>query len=90
MAGLGLGQLLWGVLSDRFGRRPILLAGLGLYVAAALLCSLSGSFHGLLALRSAEHDTMERVASELGPAVAPLPRALLGARKPLRAFIGHV
>jgi hypothetical protein len=26
----------------------------------------------------------------LGPMVAPLPRALLGAEKPLRAFIGHV
>jgi hypothetical protein len=48
------------------------------------------SFHGLLSLRSAEHDAMERIATELGPAVAPLPRALLGAPKPLRAFIGHV
>jgi hypothetical protein len=48
------------------------------------------SFHGLLSPRSAEHDTMERIANELGPAVAPLPRALLGAPNPLRAFIGHV
>jgi MFS transporter, DHA1 family, multidrug resistance protein len=51
MTGLGLGQLFWGMLSDRFGRRPILLGGLTLYVVAALLCSLSGSFQALLAWR---------------------------------------
>jgi DHA1 family bicyclomycin/chloramphenicol resistance-like MFS transporter len=51
MTGLGVGQLFWGMLSDRFGRRPILLGGLTLYVIAALLCSLSGSFEGLLAWR---------------------------------------
>jgi len=51
MTGLGMGQLFWGVMSDRFGRRPILIGGLTLYVIAALLCSLTGSFHGLLAWR---------------------------------------
>ena len=51
MAGLGCGQLFWGMMSDRFGRRPVLLTGLALYVAAALLCGLTGSFHALLAFR---------------------------------------
>ena len=51
MTGMGVGQLFWGMLSDRFGRRPILLGGLTLYVIAALLCSLSGSFETLLAWR---------------------------------------
>ena len=51
MAGLGCGQLFWGVMSDRFGRRPVLLAGLGVYVSAALLCGLSDSFHALLIWR---------------------------------------
>src|SRR6202790_5876475 len=51
MTGLGVGQLFWGLMSDRFGRRPILVGGLSLYVIAALLCSLTGSFHGLLAWR---------------------------------------
>ncbi len=51
MAGLGVGQLFWGVISDRFGRRPVLLTGLGLYVLAALLVGLSNSFNGLLGWR---------------------------------------
>jgi MFS transporter, DHA1 family, multidrug resistance protein len=51
MAGLGCGQLFWGLMSDRFGRRPILIAGLSLYVFAGLLCGLAGSFHTLLAWR---------------------------------------
>jgi DHA1 family bicyclomycin/chloramphenicol resistance-like MFS transporter len=51
MTGLGVGQLFWGLLSDRFGRRPILFGGLTLYVIAALLCSLTGGFHALLAWR---------------------------------------
>src|ERR1700716_203920 len=51
MVGMGCGQLFWGLMSDRFGRRPILLGGLGLYVLAALLCGLTGSFHTLLVWR---------------------------------------
>lgn len=51
VVGIGLGQLFWGVLSDRFGRRPILLSGLGMYVLAALLCALSRSFVALLLWR---------------------------------------
>ncbi|MDP9083038.1 MAG: multidrug effflux MFS transporter [Pseudomonadota bacterium] len=51
MSGLGVGQLFWGVFSDRFGRRPVLIGGLGMYVIAALLCGFSDSFHALLAWR---------------------------------------
>jgi DHA1 family bicyclomycin/chloramphenicol resistance-like MFS transporter len=51
MTGMGCGQLFWGLMSDRFGRRRILIGGLSLYVIAALICSLAGSFHTLLAWR---------------------------------------
>jgi DHA1 family bicyclomycin/chloramphenicol resistance-like MFS transporter len=51
MTGMGIGQLFWGMLSDRFGRRPILFGGLTLYIVAAVLCSFSGTFEQLLAWR---------------------------------------
>lgn len=51
VVGLGCGQLFWGMLSDRFGRRRILLIGLGSYAVAALLCSWMHSFTALLAWR---------------------------------------
>jgi DHA1 family bicyclomycin/chloramphenicol resistance-like MFS transporter len=51
VSGIGVGQLFWGVLSDRFGRRPILLTGLTLYVAAAMMCGLAQDFNALLGWR---------------------------------------
>lgn len=51
VAGVGLGQLLWGMMSDRYGRRPVLITGLGLYVIAAGACALTDSFTALLGWR---------------------------------------
>ena len=41
MVGLACSQIVMGPLSDRFGRRPVLLAGLGLMIAASLGCSFA-------------------------------------------------
>jgi DHA1 family bicyclomycin/chloramphenicol resistance-like MFS transporter len=41
LIGLAIGQLLYGPVSDRFGRRPVLLAGLSLFTAASLVTSLA-------------------------------------------------
>ena len=49
--GMGAGQLVWGSLSDRFGRRPVILSGLTVYGIAALACALTRSFETLLVLR---------------------------------------
>ncbi|WP_372422409.1 multidrug effflux MFS transporter [Salinarimonas chemoclinalis] len=48
LAGFGVGQLLVGSVSDRFGRRPVLLAGLVFYVAAAILCAFAPTFAALI------------------------------------------
>jgi DHA1 family bicyclomycin/chloramphenicol resistance-like MFS transporter len=53
MLGFGSTQLLWGPLADRFGRKPILAAGVALYAMFALLCGLASSFALLLAGRVA-------------------------------------
>lgn len=50
----GASQLVWGPLSDRFGRRPILLWGLALYTLAALACAVAPSMNLLLAARVAQ------------------------------------
>ena len=44
-------QLVIGPLSDRFGRRPILVGGLVVYVVASMLAALSVSIEGLVAAR---------------------------------------
>jgi len=46
-------QLVWGPLADRFGRKPILAAGIILYGLFALLCAFAGSFPQLIAGRAA-------------------------------------
>jgi DHA1 family bicyclomycin/chloramphenicol resistance-like MFS transporter len=46
-------QLLWGPLADRFGRKPILACGVGLYGVFALLCAFAGTFPLLIAGRVA-------------------------------------
>jgi DHA1 family bicyclomycin/chloramphenicol resistance-like MFS transporter len=51
LAGLALGQMLFGPLSDRLGRRPPVLAGLAAYGAASLACAFASSLWVLVALR---------------------------------------
>ena len=36
LAGFALGQLFWGPLSDRYGRKPVLLSGLAIFAAGCL------------------------------------------------------
>jgi len=53
MLGFGVGQLFWGPLADRFGRKPILAIGVALYSGFALLCGVASSFDLLIAGRVA-------------------------------------
>jgi DHA1 family bicyclomycin/chloramphenicol resistance-like MFS transporter len=52
--GFGFSQILYGPLSDRFGRKPVLGVSLVLYVGCALACWAAPSFHLLLAARMAQ------------------------------------
>lgn len=52
--GVAVGQLAWGPLSDRYGRRPVLLAGLVLFFVASLACASAGSVGEVAAGRLAQ------------------------------------
>lgn len=51
MVGLAFSQIITGPLSDRFGRKPVLLGGLGLMVTASVGTSLAHSLPQLIAAR---------------------------------------
>lgn len=45
------GTLFWGPLSDKYGRRPVLLIGLSIYSLAGFLCAGSGDIYHLIIFR---------------------------------------
>ncbi len=51
LGGMGAGAIAYGPLSDRYGRRPVTLAALTLYIFCALGCALVNDFETLVALR---------------------------------------
>ncbi len=51
MVGIACSQIVMGPLSDRFGRRPVLLSGLALMVAASAACVFAESLPQLIAAR---------------------------------------
>jgi hypothetical protein len=81
-------------------RMPLSLATLGTWKPSGAIwyahaCCSAGSdsesrYTGLLGGGSGPGETIQQVALKAGAVVAPLPRALLGATEPLRAFVGHV
>lgn len=63
LLGYALGQLLYGPLANRYGRKPTLQAGIILQIASSLICIFAGVFHQFLVLVAA------RVALALGAGV---------------------
>src|SRR5690349_21262272 len=49
--GFALGQILYGPLLDRFGRKRPLYTGLCLYIVATIICGTSNSINALLVIR---------------------------------------
>ncbi len=65
MFGYAFGQILAGPLSDRFGRRPMLLIGLSIYTLSGLGCALAGSIETLIVLRF-----IQALAAAVGPSMS--------------------
>lgn len=54
----GLSQFIWGPLSDRFGRRPILLVGTSAYVLASVASTLAPTMDQLIVWRTVQGAAM--------------------------------
>ena len=65
LAGFALGQVVCGPASDRWGRRPVLLAGLSLFTLAGFVCAGSDSLPMLVASRF-----VQGAGASVGPVVA--------------------
>jgi len=48
LIGIATGQLVYGPVSDRFGRRPVLIAGLALFLVGTVLCGVAWSLPTLI------------------------------------------
>lgn len=65
LAGLAVSQLLWGPLSDRLGRRRVLLAGLTVYTLAGTACAFVPGIRALIAAR-----VVQALGAGSGPVIA--------------------
>jgi DHA1 family bicyclomycin/chloramphenicol resistance-like MFS transporter len=65
LLGLAVGQLTWGPVSDRFGRKPVLMAGLALFFVSSACAAAADSVIELVLLRFAQGAGMSS-----GPVVA--------------------
>ncbi len=91
LAGIAGGQLVYGPLSDRFGRRPMLIAGLMLFFVGTLLCGFAwslaalifgrvlealGACAGIVLGRAIIRDVYEREAAARGLAIVMMAMSL--------------
>ena len=51
LLGFGIAQIVYGPLADRYGRKPILLCGVGLYVLFSALAAFASTFEMLILAR---------------------------------------
>ena len=76
----GLSQLLWGPLSDRFGRRPVLMFGLAAYTLAAVGSAAAPSMEMLIVWRTVQGAAMGAAVMGARAVVRDLYQPETGAR----------
>ena len=84
----GISQLLWGPLSDRFGRRPVLLWGLTGYILAGTGCVMAPSIEALIVWRVVQGAAMGAVVMCGRAVVRDLYTPDVGARVMSKALTG--
>lgn len=82
LAAFAVAQAFMGMCADRFGRKPVLLAGFGLYVLGTVCAARAHSLDGLIAWR-----VVQAAGAAAGPVLArAIVRDLLPPSKAARAF----
>jgi MFS transporter, DHA1 family, multidrug resistance protein len=105
LAGIGAGQLVYGPVSDRFGRRPVLLTGLAAFLVGTALCCVAwslpalitgrvlqalGACAGIVLSRAMIRDVYEREAAARGLALVMMAMTLAPAISPaLGAYLAE-
>jgi MFS transporter, DHA1 family, multidrug resistance protein len=84
----GLSQLVWGPISDRVGRRPVILWGLALYSTAAWLSVMSTHIQGLIVCRALQGMAMGAVVMAARAIVRDLYNPQDGARAMSKGLSG--
>jgi DHA1 family bicyclomycin/chloramphenicol resistance-like MFS transporter len=97
LAGIAGGQLVYGPVSDRFGRRPVLIAGLAMFLVGTLICGFAwsiaalvlgrvlegcGACAGIVLGRAIIRDVYEREAAARGLALVMMAMTLAPAISP--------
>ena len=67
MVGLALGQLIFGPLSDQFGRLPVVRAGTVCFIGTSALCAIASDMDLMWAMRG-----LQGIAAASGPVIARL------------------
>jgi MFS transporter, DHA1 family, multidrug resistance protein len=84
----GISQLAWGPLSDRYGRRPVLLWGLGAYTLASIGCVLAASMPLLIVWRTVQGAAMGAAVMCARAIVRDLYTPVAGARVMSKGLTG--
>ncbi len=84
----GVSQLVWGPLSDRFGRRPVLLCGLAAYTLASVGCAMASSMPLLIVWRTVQGAAMGAAVMGARAIVRDLYTPEVGARVMSKGLTG--
>jgi len=85
LLGLAAGQFAWGPVSDRYGRKPVLVFGLALFFASSLACSMAQSMQEVAIWRLAQGIGMSS-----GPVIARSIARDLYAREQAAQLLGRM
>jgi MFS transporter, DHA1 family, multidrug resistance protein len=84
----GISQLVWGPLSDKWGRRPVLLGGVGVYTASAIACILAPDIETLIVGRTLQGIAMGACVMAARAIVRDLYEPVQGAKIMSQALSG--